>query len=485
MCSTPLFLHLRFIFDRVVLPQTRQKINLGCETMKKQTIFIQGMHCRSCEILIEEGLKDVAGIRGAKVNYHKGTAEIAYKGHLDAQAVQTVITESGYTLGRDTALPLISTHQEDWNQLSKVAVVLIGLYFIAQWLGIFNLSGPASNNFSSLPVVFLVGITAGISTCMALVGGLVLGAAARFAKLQPLASPWEKFSPHIFFNLGRIIAFFILGGIIGWVGSILQLSLSVTGFLTILVGLSMLLIGAQLTEVFPRLSHWQFTLPKGLSRILGFNQAKQAEYSHQNAMSLGALTFFLPCGFTQSMQLYAMSTGSPIAGALTMGVFALGTAPGLLGIGGLTSIVKGAQSKYFFKFAGLVVMALAIFNISNGLRLTGFDGSILGVSSQTQEKTDGQPKIQIDNGIQVVKMTQNSRGYVPNTFTIKKGVKVKWVVTSTDPYTCANSLVSRQLNLRQNLISGENIIEFTPTEVGKIAFSCSMGMYSGSFNVVD
>jgi len=105
---------------------------------------------------------------------------------------------------------------------------VIGLYFIGRWLGIFNIGGFASSNYSSLPVVFLVGLTAGVSTCMALVGGLVLGASARFAKQKPLATPWEKFTPHIFFTIGRIIAFFILGGIIGWGGSILQLSLTVS-----------------------------------------------------------------------------------------------------------------------------------------------------------------------------------------------------------------------------------------------------------------
>ncbi len=453
--------------------------------MKNQTVHIQGMHCRSCEILLEDGIKDVPGVRAVNVSHTKGTAEISYKGHLDFNQIQSVVEESGYTLGEGKKAPFISCRREDWNQLSLAAMILVSVYFIGRWLGVFNLGGLASNNYSSLPVVFLVGLTAGISTCMALVGGLVLGASARFAKQKPFATTLEKFTPHVFFNIGRIISFFILGGIIGWVGSILQLSLTVTGLMTILVGLSMLIIGAQLTDVFPRLSGWQFTLPKGISRFLGIDTHKQAEYSHKNSMILGGLTFFLPCGFTQAMQLFAMSTGSPLSGALTMGVFALGTAPGLLGIGGLTSVIKGSQSKYFFKFAGLVVLALAFFNISNGLRLTGFDGSVLGISTGAQGKTLSAPNTQGTNEVQVVHMTQSARGYSPNSFTIKKGVKVKWIVTSTDPYTCASSLVSKKLNIRQALKEGENIIEFTPTETGKIAFSCSMGMYSGSFNVVN
>lgn len=453
--------------------------------MKKQTVHIQGMHCRSCEILLEDGIKDIPGIQAVNVSHTKGTAEISYKGHLDINKIEAVVSECGYACGEGKKAPFISTQKKDWNQLSMMAMLFVSVYFIGRWLGIFNLGGFASSNYSSLPVVFLVGLTAGISTCMALVGGLVLGASARFAKQKPFATPLEKFTPHIFFNIGRIVAFFILGGIIGWVGSILQLSLTVTGLLTVLVGLSMLIIGAQLIDVFPRLSGYQFTLPKGISRFLGIDTHKQAEYSHKNSMILGGLTFFLPCGFTQAMQLFAMSTGSPIAGALTMGVFALGTAPGLLSVGGLTSIIKSNQSKYFFKFAGLVVLALAVFNISNGLRLVGFDGSVLGISTGVQGKTLNLPNAQANKEIQVVRMTQNARGYSPNSFTVKKGIKVQWIVTSTDPYTCASSLVSKKLNIRQALKEGENIIEFTPTETGKIAFSCSMGMYSGSFNVVN
>ncbi len=453
--------------------------------MKKQTIHIDGMHCRSCEILIEDGIKEIHGVREVNVSHTKGTAEVNYKGHLDTNKVQAVVVRCGYSCGVGKKAPLISTRTEDWNQLAMVAMVLAGVYFIGRWLGIFNIGGFASSNYSSLPVVFLVGLTAGISTCMALVGGLVLGASARFAKQKPFATPLEKFTPHVFFNIGRIIAFFILGGVIGWVGSILELSLTMTGLLTVLVGLSMFIIGAQLTDVFPRLSGWQLTLPKGVSRFLGIDTHKQAEYSHKSSMILGGLTFFLPCGFTQAMQLFAMSSGSPTAGALTMGVFALGTAPGLLSVGGLTAVIKGNQAKYFFKFAGVVVLALAVFNISNGLRLVGFDGSVLGISTGVQGKTLNVPSAQANNDVQVVRMTQDARGYAPNTFTIKKGVKVRWIVTSTDPYNCASSLVSKKLNIRQALKNGENIIEFTPTETGKIAFSCSMGMYSGSFNVVN
>ncbi len=124
--------------------------------MKKQTVDIHGMHCRSCEMLIEDGIKQVQGVRKVNVNHAKGIAEITYKGHLDFKEIQSVVEESGYSLGKGNKAPFISTRKEDWNQLSAAALLLIGLYFIGRWMGIFDLGSSVSSNYSSLPIVFLV-----------------------------------------------------------------------------------------------------------------------------------------------------------------------------------------------------------------------------------------------------------------------------------------------------------------------------------------
>jgi len=127
---------------------------------------------------------------------------------------------------------------------------------------------------------------------------------------------------------------------------------------------------------------------------------------------------------------------------------------------------------------------MAVFNISNGLNLSGIDvNAFLNQSTVSSVQTD--PNVTMENGVQVVRMTQTSSGYSPNSFTIKKGIPVKWIVTSEDAFSCAASIVSPKLGIRTNLSAGENVIEFTPTEVGNVRFTCSMGMYSGSFNVVD
>ena len=453
--------------------------------MNKKIIPIKGMHCRSCEILVEDELSKIYGVEQVEVNQERGEAIVCSNGNIDQLKIEQAVLNAGYTLGYDEKKNWFSKNINDYVEIFFYGIALVLIYFIANDLGIFKLVATTSNNFASLPIVFLVGITAGLSTCMALVGGLVLGASARFAEAHPTATAFQKFKPHLFFNLGRILSYFILGGIIGYAGSFFQLSLTTLGFLTIAVGGIMLLLGLQLTELFPRLKGMNVTLPKGISRLLGIQEHAKKEYSHKNSMIMGAMTFFLPCGFTQAMQLYAISSGSPITGALTMGVFAIGTAPGLLSVGGMTAFIKGAFAKMFFKFAGVVVVVLAFFNIFNGYNLTGFNINVLSAFNKGLVAQSNDLNVTIENGVQIVKMTQNGSGYSPNSFTIKKDIPVKWIINSTDSFTCASSIVSAKLGVRQGLQQGENIIEFTPKEVGSIRFSCSMGMYTGVFNVVD
>lgn len=448
--------------------------------MSNEKIHIKGMHCRSCEILIEEELKKIKGVKEVSVSHTNGTADISFEDTLNKFDVKCAIENAGYCIGENAKLPFISKNKKDYFELGIAFFIATILYIVASKFGLFELTGSVKGSYSSLPVVFMIGITAGISTCMALVGGLVLGMSAKFSVQNPDASKVEKFVPHIYFNLGRIISYFVFGGIIGYAGSFFQLSSSVLGLLTVAVGLVMLLLGSQLIDIFPFLKTISFTLPKSLHKLLGINKKTSAEYSNKNASILGASTFFLPCGFTQAMQLYAISTGSPLQGALTLGVFALGTTPGILGIGGLTSIVKGESSKLFFKTAGVIVMFLALFNVSNGLNLLGVKAVFAQNKIESVDKN-----VKIVNGVQVVKMTQKTNGYSPNTFTIKKGVPVKWIINSESVYSCAASIVSQQLGIRASLKLGENVFEFTPTQVGTIRFSCSMGMYTGSFNVVD
>lgn len=443
------------------------------------------MHCRSCEVLIEEKLKEISDIKSVNICFRSHKADIYSSKPLDLEMIKQKIAEAGYEVGVEKPKTWINLDPQVYRDLTKAVIILALLYFALDYLGVFHLSAGSLSNPSSLAVVVLIGVAAGFSSCMALVGGLILGISAHHSEKNPEATPAQKFRPHIFFNLGRLISYLIFGGLIGLVGKAFQLSEPILGTLTIVIGIIMLLLGLQLTEISPRLANLSFSLPATISKYFGIKKHQEKEYSHTNSMLVGALTLFLPCGFTQAMQLFAMSTGSFWRGAAIMGAFALGTAPGLLGIGGLTSIIKGRFSHSFFKFAGVVVVVLAILNISNGLSLTGLNLKLPSSSNEPVKLSSSSSPSLTDDGFQVVHMTQIDSGYQPNSFTIKKGVPVKWIVDSKDSSTCAASLFSQELNIRKFLNPGDNVFEFTPDAVGTIPFSCSMGMYRGSFTVIN
>lgn len=449
---------------------------------QKLIVPIQGMHCKSCEILIEDELDGVKGIKKAKADWRHSEVEIRFEGQQpDEEQINEAVRRAGYEVGKSAKAGFFSRSKDDYKDLGLAFLSLVGFYFILKGLGITNLNINTSSDLT-IPVILLVGLTAGFSSCMALVGGLILGVSAKYTEHHPEATPSEKFYPHLLFNSGRVLGYAVLGGVLGVVGSAFQMSGTVLGFITIAVGLLMLVMGLQLINIFPWMEKVKFTLPKGISRTLGMKERQQG-YSHNNTFILGALTFFLPCGFTQAMQVYAVSTGNFLSGAIVMGTFALGTMPGLLSVGGLTSAVKGIFAKRFFKFAGLAVIAFSFFNISNGLTLSGVDFAYGKTNDVRIAASD--PNVTIENGVQVVHMTETGDGYTPNSFTIKKGLPVKWVIDAQDPYSCASTILLNKYNIRKSLRAGENTITFTPTETGRLRFSCSMGMYTGVFNVVD
>jgi uncharacterized protein len=454
---------------------------------KKITVDIKGMHCRSCEILLEQNIGEVPGVTKVRSNHKKGIAEIEYSHEPSRAQIERAVNDAGYTVGKEDKKHFFSRNPQDYSELAAVAAILFVVYLILKTYGVFNMSLNTSGT-PGLIGVLLIGLTAGVSTCMALIGGLVLGVSSRHAELHPEATPAQKFRPHIFFNLGRLASFVILGGIIGLIGSALRLSSPVIGVITVILGFVMLFLGLKLIEIFPKLHNKSITLPKGIAKLFGLNN-EMKEYSHRGSFITGALTFFVPCGFTQAMQIYAVSTGSFMQGALIMGMFALGTLPGIIGIGGIISAIKGAFARYFFKFAGLVVISLAIFNISTGWNLTGF---VLASDSSDQKpapSATAEPKpaddIQLENGKQVITMKQELNGYTPRQLTVKKGIPVIWKIESTNQFTCAAYINMPAAKISQPLKLGMNIIEFTPTQTGTMRFTCSMGMYSGTIKVIN
>jgi len=453
--------------------------------MKKVTYHISGMHCRSCEVLLEERISKVPGVRRVTVHHLKGTAEIEFSdAPVQDELIEKAVRDAGYALGAGGNPPFFTRNAMDYFELSLGLAALLFLYILAKLTGIAGGFGAAFSAAPTYPAVFVIGLVAGVSTCMALVGGLVAGFSASYAAVHQSATRWERFRPNLYFNAGRLASFAVLGGALGAFGSVFQLSSNATGFLAAAAGVVMLYLGLKLTGISPRLSRWSIALPKRFARAAGSGNTDGA-YSHAGSLIGGALTFFLPCGFTQAMQLYAMTTGSFASGAIVMFLFALGTLPGLLGVGALSSALSGRTARLFFRFVGIVVVLLGLASVANGYRLTGAVLPSFTRAASGNAAPSGAPAAVVVGGEQVVQMDQLANGYQPNRFTVKKGIPVQWVIDSREPWSCASSIRVPAFNIFRRLTEGQNVITFTPTQTGSLRFTCAMGMYSGVFDVVD
>ena len=246
------------------------------------------------------------------------------------------------------------------------------IFYLLSILKVFDSIGVSDN--MSLSFVFLIGIVAAFSSCLAVTGGLLVSITAKYSELHPNLKGFQKFKPHLYFNIGRILGYTILGGVIGAFGSIFAISTTVTGILTIVASSIMIILGLDLLGLSPKfLSFLKPSSHKKLSHKI--MQKSDESPSKGTPFFLGASTFFLPCGFTIALQLYVLSKADPMVGAITMFAFSLGTLPGLLSLGVLSSFLKGTSKRIFFKTAGVIVILLGILTIPNGLILSGLYAS--------------------------------------------------------------------------------------------------------------
>ncbi len=343
---------------------------------KTCTFHVTGMYCNACILLTESELEDVPYITKAKSSLKTHSVEITgdfgdKPRELIAEELSVVLVKHGYALSTEK-----QTKAKNWSDFKiaiPISVAFIVLFILLQKIGLVNLVGGGKVSYVT---AFVIGIIASLSTCMAVVGGLLLSMSATFAKPARNASQsdaggeGDRVKPQLLFHGGRIVSFFILGGVIGAIGSAFTLSSNATFILGLLIAIVMFILGINLLDVFPWAKRLQPSMPKFLSRhALGVSKLNHTF----TPLLVGIATFFLPCGFTQSMQLYTLTTGSFLKGGLTMLFFALGTLPVLALISFSSfSIQNSSKAGIFFKTAGLIVIMFALFNLINSLVVIGF-----------------------------------------------------------------------------------------------------------------
>lgn len=452
------------------------------------TVGIAGMTCRSCELTVERKWKILPGIKNVDVNAATGQARVVVEGDMPSLAqLQHALGDQKYTVHHGSKKHIAPRTIQHKRPSFLRLLGLFALVFIAGQ--IFLKLGLLKTNFSvgsgmSFGAIFVIGLVAASSSCIAITGGLLLSAAAKFNERYASARSIARMRPVVLFVAGRIVSYTILGGLLGIVGAALSPSPTVTAIIAIIAAIYMIIMGLDMLHIAPTwLKACMPRMPKRLSHRIMDAEGKEHPLA---PFGLGAATFFLPCGFTQALQLYALTTGSFTTGAVLMLAFALGTAPALLALGWASSSLKGKTGRFFFQFSGALVVVLGFWNIQNGLTIVGYPLSFPNVSGASVAEARGNTALsgRMEGDTQVITMNINGGGYSPDQFTLRAGVPVRWEVEGTNAGGCLSVLVSRQLGIQKFLQPGNNVIEFTPSQPGQVAFSCSMGMFRGSFTVL-
>lgn len=455
--------------------------------MKEHIYYVQGTHCASCEILIEKSLLKLDEIKSAEVSADKGEVVIEYEGPHppSVNKLNQIFKKDNYIFSeKPFSTNDVANEKSNYPMIFSITLILLIGFYLLKKFGFADLISVDSK--SSLPVFFGFGLMAGISSCAALVGGLILSMSKQWSELYSEKHTFmQKLQPHIMFNIGRIVSYGLLGALLGAIGSKLQLSITFTSILIFAVSVMMIFMGLQMLG-FKAFRKFQITMPKFVTRYAADETHFKGKYM---PFIMGALTFFLPCGFTITAQGLALLSGNILQGGLIMLFFALGTLPMLLFIG--ISSVKASQKPHtsyvFLKVAGILVLFFALYNMNSQLNVLGFSSlsDFSTVKPNTQSQEEGLAPI--ENGKQILKMNASSSGYSPNYFKVRAGVPVRWEITDTGTSGCTNAIISKQLfdgeiDLTLNKTS---VKEFTPTKTGKYKFSCWMGMVSGVIEVVD
>lgn len=336
--------------------------------MKKYTFYVSGTHCASCKILIEDILSEQDFVKNSHVNLKKEIVEIETDSDQSAEELAIILTSktkaNGYTLSVEKLIPEKKDDDLIWKAL-PIGLIFLAFFFLLQKSGILNLG---IGGKTTPQAGFLIGLIASVSSCLAIVGGLVLSLSAKIEQDDKRTTK----KPFILFHAGRLFGFALLGGVLGLVGKAIGINFMFSAILGLLASAVMILLGLNLVGVFKKST---FTLPSNL-----FSFFRKIEHAFWAPLLIGLGTFFLPCGFTQSMQVAALSSGSFFSGCLLMFSFALGTLPMLALVSfGSASFAHSKHAPLFFKSAGVVVVGLGLFAFIAGLAGIGIINPLFNI----------------------------------------------------------------------------------------------------------
>lgn len=433
------------------------------------------MTCSTCEKRVSDAALSVAGVASAHADQSRGRLTLQWQAGLaDADGVlrevESAVSAAGYTI--------LGRAQETAPQTGAILVIaagMIALFLLINAQGWFNFL-PTIDSSVGLGMILVAGLLTSMH-CVAMCGGIALSQTR--TPLKGLA-----------YHLGRVVSYTVLGGAVGALGSVVSFSPLTKGILAGVAGLFMVGLGFKMLGLFPPLPWLRF--PK-LPRLIPHRLTMQ--FRSRGPFFIGLLNGFMPCGPLQTMQLYALGTGSVALGALSMFLFSVGTVPLMFGFGALSTFFSAKWQHRLVRASAILVVFFGVVMAGRALDLSGASGQLRTLADQATgadtatrvpATLEGRNDLAVvKNGVQYVGFDLQPASYSP--LTVQKGLPVEWTITATRDNLngCNGEILVPQLGIRKKLTVGVNRIQFTPTSTGTISYTCWMGMIGSTIRVVD
>jgi sulfite exporter TauE/SafE len=212
---------------------------------------------------------------------------------------------------------------------------------------------------ATLATLFLVGLLGG-THCAGMCGGIV-------SALSLQATQGRSGLPiHLAYNVGRIASYTVAGALAGAVGYAFGDLLPVQRGLYLFASLMLLALGLYLLGATATLAIVERGGQRLWVRVQPLTRRFLPVRGPAQALPLGALWGWLPCGLVYSALTTALASGSAARGALAMLAFGLGTLPNLLLAGlVLTRFRRFAQARATRVVSGLLVLGFGCYGLFN------------------------------------------------------------------------------------------------------------------------
>ena len=444
--------------------------------LMKKTLRIGGMTCVSCQNKIEKRLRNTAGVESADVSYNQGTAVVAFDTDLiTLKDIETIIGALDYEVLAD------ERPATNGKRAAAILIIVLAAYMLLRQFGlmdIFNLF-PTAEAGMGYGMLFVIGLLTSVH-CVAMCGGINLSQCIPQTAVDGSARKSAALRPSFLYNLGRVISYTVIGAIVGALGSVISFTGAMRGVVQLLAGVFMVIMGINMLGVFPGLRKFAPRMPRVFSRKINAEKGK-----NNSPLYVGLLNGLMPCGPLQAMQIYALSTGSPIKGALSMLLFSLGTVPLMFALGALSSVLTKRFTHRVMTVGAALVVILGITMFSQGWTLSGLSVLSLNFGAGTQAVASTDPDMVIDDGYQIINSTLASNSYPA--ITVVAGTPVRWTIDAPQGSIngCNDTMIIPEYDVEHAFRTGANVIEFTPDKAGVFQYSCWMGMIRSTITVVE